>query len=80
MHYIDKSYDNTKYLLTHNEMFSVKKYTMNMIFKITKQEYENCTFQIVQILCVVTAILLYMYISKSIGIFIQNPAHKRGVC
>jgi hypothetical protein len=31
--------------------------------KITKQEYENCTFLIVQILHVVNAIILYMYIN-----------------
>ena len=63
MHYIDEITTDTKYLLTHNEMLSVKKCTMNISSNITKQEYKNYTFQIVQILHIVIAIILYMYIN-----------------
>ena len=41
MHYIDEITTDTKYLLTHNEMFSVKKCTMNIIFKYYKTRIQK---------------------------------------
>jgi hypothetical protein len=41
--------------------------------KITKHKYKNYTFQIVQIVLVLNAIIMYMYINT-------NLAHARGAC
>jgi len=43
-----------------------------MILKITKQKYENYTFQIVQIVLVLKAIILYMFINTKFGSCMWN--------
>ena len=47
---------------SHIKIFWANKGTMSMILKISKHKYENCTFQIVQLVLVDNAIILLLFL------------------